>query len=95
VSHVRISLSETSWSEGSRTRRVPTSDVSRVIVVHRHRERGPAGIVLLVGLGLSLVLDDVRPFALALDVALDEFVWGMPVAPEVGHVVYTGESLSE
>ena len=92
VRHVHLSPEGTTWTERSEMRSVPTNDVSRVIVIRPHRERGPAAIVLLVGLGLSLVLEDARPFALALEVALDEFVWGMPVGPDVGRVVYTGES---
>ena len=89
VSHVQFTPTEATWIEDHRTRRVPVDAVSRVIVVSRP-SRAPAGIALLVGLGLSIFFDDPRPLDLALYVALDPFVWGAEVSPAVGHVVYTG-----
>ena len=93
VTHVRFDGNEVSWIENGDTRTVPAGEVSRVIVLRPNRDHGAAGLVLLVGLGLSLAFDDARPFALALDVALDDFVWGAAVGPEVGRVVYSAESL--
>jgi hypothetical protein len=42
-----------------------------------------------------LAFDDVVPFAVALDVALDDFVWGAEVAPSVGRVVYAGSGAGQ
>ena len=88
VSHVHLSLNEASWVEAHRTRTVPTADVDRVIVVSRP-SHAPAGLLLLLGLGLSVVFDRELPFDFAFEVALDSFVWGSEVSPAFGRVVYS------
>jgi hypothetical protein len=86
VHHVRLSEAETTWMDDDGVHGAPTEDVHRVIVVTR---RAPHwGWWLLAGLGLSLALDDELPFEIALDLALDAFVWGGEVAPSTGRVVF-------
>jgi hypothetical protein len=92
VSRVRFDEAETSWSEDHRRRAVDTRDVSRVIVV-TGRDHSPEVFALLLGFGLSMVLDDPAPLAIAVDIAIDSFVWGAEVPLSQGHVVYSSPAL--
>jgi hypothetical protein len=86
VHHVRFGEAETSWVDDDGPHRAPTEDVARVIVVTRNVPHW--GWWVLAGLGLALILDDHVPFEIALDLALDAFVWGAEVPPAVGRVIY-------
>ena len=91
VHHVRLGEAETSWVDEEGPRHAPTEDVARVIVVTRNAPNW--GWWVLLGLGLSLALDDHLPFEIALDLALDAFVWGADVPPAVGRVIYQGDGV--
>jgi hypothetical protein len=86
VHHVRMAEGETTWMDDDGVHGAPTEDVHRVIVVTRRVPHW--GWWVLAGLGLSLALDDELPFEIALDLALDAFVWGGEVAPSTGRVVF-------
>lgn len=88
VSHVRFAEFTTSWTDERGTRRVPTDQVARVIVVSQPPRHAPWGLILLTGLALAVAFDDPLPLAIAADVALEPFVWGAEISPAVGRVVY-------
>ncbi len=94
VSQVRLTESEATWLQNGRRRQEPTGEVARVIVVSPP-SRAPAGFILLLGLALSIVVEDPAPLDLALHVAFDSFVWGEAVSPNVGRVVYAGAEPGE